>query len=91
MDVQTFNCFWIQHERLSININKCVIHSCSHNHLKKYWDDLMAVLEFDPLSPLCNVNKCHVVNFTVVPLNIVWWAQKGYGLKKGSSYMHIIV
>ena len=52
----------------------------------------MAVLEFSHISPpLYNVNRSHVVSFLVGPLNIVWWVREGYGLKKDSSYMHIIV
>ena len=34
---------------------------------------IMAVIEFGPLSPLYNVDRSHVVNFLVGPLNIVWW------------------
>ena len=31
----------------------------------------MAALEFEPLYLQYNVDRCHVVNFIVVPLNIV--------------------
>ena len=51
----------------------------------------MSVIEFGPCLPLYNVDWSHVVIFLVGPLNIVWWRWEGCGLKKGSSYMHIIV
>ena len=45
----------------------------------------MAVLEIDPLptSPLYNVDRCHVANFIVVPLNIVWWGRGGIWVEEG--------
>ena len=43
----------------------------------------MAVLEFGPLSPPNNVDKNHVVNFLVGPLNIVWWGRRGIWVEEG--------
>ena len=53
------------------HLEDLLIHS--YNHWKKCWDDLMAILEFGPLSPLYNVDRSPVVNFLFGPLNVVWW------------------
>ena len=84
---------WRQSAPFKISFVAFQLQSMLQSLKKKCWDDLMAVLEFGPLSPLLNVDRSHVVN--LLPC---WTSQhclvgvgKGYELKKGSSYMHIIV
>ena len=52
--------------------------TCNH-WKKKCWDDVMAVIEFCPLSPLYNFDRSHLVNFLVGTLNIVWGGRGGLG------------
>ena len=37
----------------------------------------MAVIESGPLSSLYSIDRSHIVNLLVEPLNIVWWGRGG--------------
>ena len=59
--------------------------------LKKVWDDLMVVLEFDPLSPCTMLIGALLLTSLLFLSTLVGWLREVIGLKKGSSYMYIIV
>ena len=65
----------------------CVFYRITYNHWNKCWDDLMAVIEFGPSPPVesCCQLPCWTSHHCFVGVG------EGYGLKKGSSYIHIIV